>query len=930
MSGLKKIDKLIINSPYVEPEKHWKYDQETKTFSIIEKRREAGYIIASSRARTYDDPGVFHELPLVNKIRPRIRKWREAGYQGASSITKRLLEHWHNRTEGNLQPFFFCQLEAIETLIWLVEAPDSEKVGIEIQNDGGDFRRYCSKMATGSGKTLVMSMLIAWQILNKVSSPKDTRFSKTILIMAPGLTVKNRLGVLNPSIVDNYYQKFSIVPAGLSNLLFMGKVKILNWHALQWDTEEQIQKRKSVDKRGALSDEAYVHQVLSDISKEKNIIVINDEAHHAWRVPIGTKASKNIEGLTKDDVEEATKWIGGLDRIHRARGILSCFDFSATPFAPTGGTTSEEALFEWIVSDFGLNDAIESGLVKTPRVVVRDDGIVDPETYKSKLYHIYDQIRDDINRPAEEHEILPSLLTTAYNLLGHDWKEAYKFWMERKNPVPPVMISVVNRTETAARINYAFKTKAMMVDELCDEKTTLRIDSKILKDSEKLESVSAIEDEIEEGKELSAKDKEVLLRRMVDTVGQAGLPGGQIRHVISVGMLSEGWDAKTVTHIMGLRAFSSQLLCEQVVGRGLRRTSYEINGEGLLDAEYVNVFGVPFSFLPHEGGDSGDPRPPPPKVKIEPLRERIQFEIAWPNVLRIDHRLNDSLTLDISQIEELEVKATEIPTAAELAPILEGKPDYSKLTEIDLKKIAGEQRTQSLVFKFANHLLPAIEVEKKWKGGRPQLFKDLVSIVERFIASDKIRINPKSIDDDKVQKNLYIHLNMDRVIRHLARSIVNQNATAYDILYNTLEPIRHTRDADIWYTTKKCLPYKKTHMNLCVFDNSTWEEHAAKMLDADPNVAAWVKNDHIGFEISYLHGGGVRKYIPDFLVRFANGNHFILEIKGKEKELDKDKWAYLDEWCKAVTATKRYGVWTWDVSKDPNDTKDIIRKHFKV
>lgn len=930
MSGLQKIDKLIINSPYVEPEKYWKYDQSTKTFSIINSRRDAGYIIASSRSRSYDDPGTFVDLPLVNKIRPRVKKWRENNYQGATSITKRLLEHWHNRNDGSLQPFFFCQLEAIETLIWIIEAPDTEKIGIQIPTDGGDFKRYCAKMATGSGKTLVMSMLIAWQILNKASSPKDDRYSKTILVMAPGLTVRSRLEVLIPTAKDNYYQKFSIVPPGLFNLLLLGKVKILNWHALQWDSEEQIKKRKSVDKRGALSDEAYVHQVLTDMAKEKNIVVINDEAHHAWRVPAGTKSGKS-EGLTKDDIEEATKWIGGLDRIHKARKILNCFDFSATPFTPTGGTTSEEALFEWIVSDFGLNDAIESGLVKTPRVVVRDEGVADSQTYKSKFYHIYDQISDDINRPAQEHEGLPDLLNLAYNFLGKDWKDTFDLWKKEGSNVPPVMISVVNRTETAARIKYAFDKKVIMIDELCNPDTTLRIDSKILKDSEANESIGAIEDQSEEtGKELSAKEKEAILRKMVNTVGQHGEIGGKIRHVISVGMLSEGWDTKTVTHIMGLRAFSSQLLCEQVVGRGLRRTSYEVNSDGLLDAEYVNVFGVPFSFLPHEGGESSGHRPPPPKIKIEPLKDRSQFEISWPNILRIDHRLDDNLKLETDKVEQIEIKATEIPTYAELAPILEGKPDYSKLTEIDLKKIASEQRLQSIVFKFANHLLPAIELEQKWKGGKHQLFKDLVSIVEKFLSSDKIRVNPKSVDDDKIQRNLYIRLNMDKIIRHLARSIVNQNATAFEILYNTLEPIRYTRDADIWYTTKPHQPYKKTHMNLCVFDNSTWEEHAAKMLDADQNVAAWVKNDHIGFEISYLFNGAVRKYLPDFLVRFKNGNHLILEIKGLETEKDKEKWAYLDEWCKAVSATKRYGTWTWDVSKDPNDTKEIIGKHSGV
>lgn len=279
METVQKIDRLIINSPHNEPARHWKYSTETKSFSIQPGRRAAGYIIASERARSYDDPGQFVELPLVNKIRPRIQEWRASGYQGASSISKRLLEHWTNRAEGALQPFFFCQLEAIETLMWIVEAPPSSKVGIDIPSDGGEFVRYCSKMATGTGKTVVMSMVVAWQVLNKASNPKDTRFSQNILIMAPGLTVKSRLQVLDPNSIDNYYVQFSIVPPTLMNLMRQAKVKVLNWHTLQWDSEEKIAKKKSVDKRGALSDEAYVRNVLGDLSKAKNIIVINDEAH---------------------------------------------------------------------------------------------------------------------------------------------------------------------------------------------------------------------------------------------------------------------------------------------------------------------------------------------------------------------------------------------------------------------------------------------------------------------------------------------------------------------------------------------------------------------------------------------------------------------------------------------------------------------------
>ncbi len=329
-----------------------------------------------------------------------------------------MLEHWRNPEEREHRRFFFCQLEAMETLIWLAEAPAAEKVGIEIPSDGGLFQCLCAKMATGSGKTVVMSQLIAWQILNKVTYPQDTRFSRYIFIVAPGLTVKSRLSVLVPG-PGSYYEEFNIVPAGLLEKLRRGKVLIRNWHVLNWETEEKLAKKRSVDKRGAKSDEAYVREVLGEMAKGRKIVVINDEAHHAWRIP----AESKVKGVKKEEIEEAAKWIGGLDRIHRARGILSCYDFSATPFAPSGKKSAPEALFAWIVSDFGLNDAIESGLVKTPRVVIRDDAVPDAKTYKSKLYHIYQWVKDDITGKAESHEPLPDLVINGYYLLGKDWLE---------------------------------------------------------------------------------------------------------------------------------------------------------------------------------------------------------------------------------------------------------------------------------------------------------------------------------------------------------------------------------------------------------------------------------------------------------------------------------------------------------------------------
>ena len=438
------IDRLIVNSPYEEPTRHWSYDRKTRLFDLADGRRPAGYVVASPDSKAFDDPGVFVEIPLVNRIRPRVRAWREAGYPGVSGVTRRLLEYWTDPEEFDSRRFFFCQVEAVETLIWLTEAPSADRVGVEVPSDGGPFKRLCAKMATGSGKTVVMAMVVSWQILNKVTWPGDPRFAKHILVMAPGLTVKNRLAVLEPSHPENYFEAFRVVPQALLDKLRQGKVVVRNWHALNWETDEKIAGKRGVDKRGARSDEAYVRDVLGDMARARNILVINDEAHHAWRVP----AESKVKGVAKADIEEATRWIGGLDRINRARGIVTCYDFSATPFAPSGKRSSEEALFGWIVSDFGLNDAIESGLVKTPRVVIRDDAVPDAKTYRSRLYHIYNdyEVKDDLNRRAGPEEALPDLVMNGYYLLGHDWRETAREWDVRSANTPPVMITVANRT----------------------------------------------------------------------------------------------------------------------------------------------------------------------------------------------------------------------------------------------------------------------------------------------------------------------------------------------------------------------------------------------------------------------------------------------------------------------------------------------------
>ena len=262
---------LIISSPYEEPASHLKYHRQVGFFTIVEGRRPAGYVVAKPDSKAFDDPGVFHPLPLANQIRPKVRAWREGGYLGATGITRRLLEHWRDPEEREYRRFFFCQLEAIETLIWLTEGPPAETRSVVVPGDGGMFRRLCSKMATGTGKTIVMTMLNAWQVLNKVAEPDDPRYSKNILVVAPGLTVRNRLQVLIPDSPGNYYDEFNIVPGGLMDGLRQARVLVRNWHALGWDTEEQIAKRRSVDKRGAKSDEAYVRDVLGEMAGARDL-----------------------------------------------------------------------------------------------------------------------------------------------------------------------------------------------------------------------------------------------------------------------------------------------------------------------------------------------------------------------------------------------------------------------------------------------------------------------------------------------------------------------------------------------------------------------------------------------------------------------------------------------------------------------------------
>ena len=926
---------LIINTPYLKPEQHWGDPQSDGGLPIVPERRKAGYEIFDTRNQTRR----FIELEQVNKIRKRVDDWREAGYPGVTSVTRRLLEHWHDPEQRDL-PFYFCQLEAIETLIWWVEAPPSYKQGIVLQGDGGLWERLCNKMATGTGKTTVMAMIITWQVLNAVTFPKRKEFSRAVFIVTPGITVKERLQVLYPGHRQNYYDEFALCPSdSLRQKVNQVELLIENWHQLM----PQKQSERSVVKKGKESDEAFTRRVLGKLSTYKDLLIINDEAHHAYRVKAEMKISKKEAEELGVDLDEATRWIEGLDRIHKTRRILRCFDLSATPFAPTGKRNTEAGLFEWILSDFGLNDAIEGGLVKTPRVVVRDDALPTKINgdFKSRLYHIYndDEVKDDLNRRgAEPHEPLPPLVQQAYTLLSADWKRALDDWRAAGHSLSPVMLTVCNRTETAARVEHYFNKGDCHFDEMHSPEKTLRVDSKILDKAEVGEKASADKDyearlqeiiaaaNIPEVKKqaLLALKKEEQLRAIVDNVGKRGQAGQDIQNVISVAMLSEGWDAKTVTHIMGLRAFTSQLLCEQVIGRGLRRVAYDRDEQGLFLPEYVNIFGVPLSIFQYDG-DGGPPPPPPkPTTQIESLPDRTEYAIRWPNVLRVETVIKPLLTLDWAAVEPLKLKPEITPMQAEMAQVLAGVTNLSILSMIDLEQFDREFRLQSFIFRAARKAFDGLQ-GKHFNGDRDYLALQLIQLVEQFLASDKVVI-PSLFHQEDVRKRVLLSLNIDQIVQHLARHIEQQNLERIEPIFDTEFPIGSTENMRIWYTSKPNHPTLKSQISHVVFDSS-WEAAEAYHLEHSDLVRAYAKNDHLGFYVLYLYNGVVRKFFPDYLIRLQNGKTLILEVKGQDSEQNKVKRQHLDQWVQAVNQHGGFGEWCADVSFSVSDIGDKLAQH---
>ena len=890
----------IINDPFEEPSRHWHFGDGAP--SVREGRRVAGYIPPMVKGGQLQITDELVTLEQVNRIRDRVRDWREGGYPGATQVTKALFEHWFD-PERELRPFF-AQREAIETVVWLTEAPADRRVGITITQYEA-YERWAIKLATGAGKTLVMGMTIVWSGLNKLVSRQDRRFADAILVVAPNLTVKGRLtgddGLL-PSDPNSVYQRFDLVPAPYVALLGRIRVEVINWHRLAPKEDPA----RSVLRRGPESDAAFARRVLANLGAKHRILVLNDEAHHAWRPPPGLKAKAATD---KDEILEATVWVDGLARIHRDRNVLRCLDFSATPMYP-GAVGGDKAWrpFEWVVSDFGLVDAIESGLVKIPRIPTDDDAGTSVPRYRNLWEHVKRALpkRGDDTSDAG-HPLIAYLREVDGPLkqLSGAWLDTFKAWVgQAGREIPPVMIVVCNETKMAEmlekHIAESGEATPWLINRTGEPQVTVRIDSKLLADAE-----------AREGDE-SAHDAAARLRELVATVGKPGQPGEQVRCLISVGMLSEGWDARNVTQILGLRAFQSQLLCEQVVGRGLRRSDYS----DLSVPEFVDVYGVPFQLLPFARA-TGAVVDPPKTTAVRSLREREDLRLEFPRVEQIISDLGDVLTVEMDAIEPILVSPENDPNAT-WVEFEVGRPGKGIGGQTQDRTAAYESfRLQRLVFRLAADLIRDVG-----KGDKPWVFPQMARIV-REVIDEKVMYSPGVKDPRELCNLRYVAELRNRILLCL-RSEVHDGLLP---VLNEYDPIGDTTVN--FQTAKGCEPTVKSHISHVVWD-SNLELHMARALERDERVVSYAKNERLFFEIPYRWQGTTGRYRPDFLIRLTNGSTLVVEGKGRKTERDDAKLTAMRRWIAAVNQWGKLGRWEFGICFSEAELAKLIAASHEV
>ncbi|MCC7117655.1 MAG: DEAD/DEAH box helicase family protein [Anaerolineales bacterium] len=1007
----------IINSPYKEPMRHFKADERGISDEVMESRRpSARYVSAMPRTRKRDRQlsmnlaeGAFsaemqEDNEFVNKVRFVIGEWRKRNYPGITKTSRDLLFYWQDESREN--KLFFCQIEALETLIYINEV--AEKAGeIWLLNDlrkaneeaNPGLSRLAFKMATGSGKTVVMAMMIAYHTLNKVRYPQDTRFTDAFAIITPGITIRDRLNVLHPNDPQNYYIKRDIVSYQDFELLQGAVVLVMNYHQMGLRDNQRFQMGGTLKATELIKQEvqkespnAMVNRAFKSLLNKPRVLVINDEAHHCYREkPTDEKLSGDERKEADENNEAARVWISGLEALTKKINVNAILDLSATPYFLRGSGYEEGTLFPWTVSDFSLLDALECGVVKIPRLPVESNTI--KQTEMPEFRNLWAHISDDPHMPKKglkrgtkeegynlDTIILPTKLQEALEALYGSYETYYKDYVDykKKNPavMPPVMIVVCNNTTVSKMVyrwiaGYEIETQTRYGVEkgnlpifrnedgvnMLEKPNTLIVDSAQLESGEQIDAdfkksfAKEIEDFRKEyRKRFQGRDEpsdEELLREVMNTVGKPGKLGENIKCVVSVSMLTEGWDVNTVTHILGVRAFTTQLLCEQVVGRALRRVDYNAevdpeDGVEKFSAEYAEVYGVPFNFLKAEG--PGPKQPPKFVHRVQALEGREKYEIAFPRLEGYRYEL-DEQKLGATFTEESKTSIENEPTKT----VSEGA--IGEEVTLDMGRIK-DMREGEVSAKLAEVLL-----KRYYRDGdgasKYWLYPQIKRIVDEYIDT-QVRLK-----DNMVIGYLLVGKYLSGSLTKIQQAIVKHNIERQEQtgekhilpILTPFDSLGSTRYVD-FLTTKAVSETVKSHVNYVVADTAEWEQGVAKRLEEMPEVLAYVKNHNLGFSIPYEHQGISRQYIPDFIVvlELPHPNplpkgegtdsllpvgeglgmrarlNLLIEVTGKKDDKKGLKVKTTREmWIPAVNNTGRYGMWALLEIQDIHETMNLIR-----